>query len=127
MKFVVQDRKALCGIAEYADFLRYANAGFVPRFETTELQVLQNRCSWSVRRQSKSRISVSFDVRPSIIGAAKRARYRKYGSATSAFGINALSPRASTRDKSTGSAPSGTHGALAGALHHSLCGTIPAA
>ena len=67
--------------------------------------------------------SISFDARASIIGAAKRARYRKYGSATWAFGISALSLRAPSRDKSTSSALSGTHGALAGALHYSSCGT----
>jgi hypothetical protein len=61
------------------------------------------------------------------IGAAKRAHYRKYGSATLAFGMSALSLRASSRDKSTSSALSGTHGALAGALHYSSCGTKPAA
>jgi hypothetical protein len=38
------------------------------------------------------------------MGAAKRARYRKYGSATLAFGISALSLLASSRDKSTSSA-----------------------
>ena len=61
------------------------------------------------------------------IGAAKRASYRKYGSATLAFGLSALSIRASSLDESTSSVLSGTHGALAGPLHYSSCGTRPAA
>jgi len=80
MQFVGQ-RKVLYGTAVYADFLRYANAGFVFRLRQRNCQdfriVARGLCAARVIMDS-----LPCDARPSIVGAAKRARYRKYGTAT---------------------------------------------
>jgi hypothetical protein len=80
MPLVSEHRKELFAISVYADFLRHATASLVSRPDQASCEyfriVADTLCTAVVIMNS-----ISSDAGTSAVGAAKRARYHKYGSA----------------------------------------------